>query len=288
MKIIELQSGDAVLSIIPEFGGALTALTVAGRPLLRGWSGDFDQGPFALASNILVPFSNRIAKGQFSYANEDYLIAANLPGDIYPIHGDGFQKPWQATLIADNVVELTLSNGAIGPFAYHAVQRLTLLDNQLLMSLKVTNKGPAALPFGCGFHPWFPRDEHTQLEFAADGVWLNDDEHIPSEHEMISDEHFWNFKSVRNLPDDLINNGFTDWNRSAAIIQGPKFVSVRISASDNLSTALVYSPNKSAPFFCFEPVSHPTNAYNLPGLPGLQILEPEQSMEAWTKLDWDN
>jgi aldose 1-epimerase len=286
MKIIKLHCGDATLSVLPDFGGALTALVLGDRPLLRSWSGDYDKGPFALASNILVPFSNRIAAGQFSWNNVDYNIEPNLEGDIYPIHGDGFQKPWEAELISANIIELTLADGAIGPFSYCAVQRLELSEGHLHMALSVINTGDTALPFGCGFHPWFPRDEHTKLQFAAQGVWQNDDEHIPAEHETLSEEHLWNFSAPRSLPDDLINNGFTKWDGVATINQGPEFVSVKISASDNLSTALVYSPGKSSPFFCFEPVSHPTNAYNLQGYPGLKILEPGQNMEAWAVLDW--
>ena len=56
------------------------------------------------------------------------------------------------------------------------------------------------------------------------------------------------------------------------------------TASAVLSTYLVYSPSRSADFFCFEPVSHPVDAFNLPGEPtshGLVILEVGERTHAW-------
>ena len=40
---------------------------------------------------------------------------------------------------------------------------------------------------------------------------------------------------------------------------------------------MVYQPEQSD-FICLEPQTHPVNAHNLPGYPGLAILEPEQSL----------
>ena len=50
-----------------------------------------------------------------------------------------------------------------------------------------------------------------------------------------------------------------------------------------LSTYIVYSPSDKADFFCFEPVTHPVDAHNLPGGPeanGLSILAPQEAVSA--------
>jgi aldose 1-epimerase len=44
-----------------------------------------------------------------------------------------------------------------------------------------------------------------------------------------------------------------------------------------------YSPSNKADFFCFEPVTHPVDAHNLPGGPtanGLRVLAPREAMTA--------
>ena len=54
-----------------------------------------------------------------------------------------------------------------------------------------------------------------------------------------------------------------------------------MTASEALRQYVVFSPAGDADFFCFEPVSHPVDAFNLPGPPaahGLRVLEPGESL----------
>jgi aldose 1-epimerase len=60
---------------------------------------------------------------------------------------------------------------------------------------------------------------------------------------------------------------------------------VRLTAP-GLSTLIVYSPSAEAPFLCLEPVSHPVDAHNLPGQPGLVRLEPGEGLSASMVLAW--
>ena len=58
---------------------------------------------------------------------------------------------------------------------------------------------------------------------------------------------------------------------------------MNIEAEPLLSTYILYSPSDQAGFFCFEPVTHPVDAHNLPGGPernGLTILAPEETLSA--------
>ena len=53
------------------------------------------------------------------------------------------------------------------------------------------------------------------------------------------------------------------------------------SAEAPMSTYIVYSPAAETDFFCFEPVTHPVDAHNLPGgaeANGLIVLEPAEEM----------
>lgn len=282
---VELTAEAARLVVLPEMGGGIASLDYRERPVLRRWAGD-EANPFSLASNILVPFSNRISGGGIWWDGRFHGIEPNLPGEALPIHGDGFQKPWAVRSMGPDCITMELPEGRIGPYRYAAVQTLSLSASGVSIDLQVTNRGDETLPFGCGFHPWFPRSHATRISFSATGVWREDARHLPDRHLDVESNPDWDFTPRRPLPDNWINNGFTGWDSRAHIEQGPDAVSLQLRASPNLSTAIVYSPDGQADFFCFEPVSHPVDAFNLPGQPGLRSLAVGQSLEASMGLSW--
>lgn len=284
VELTTLTAGAVRLQLAPAFGGGIARLDVAGLPVLRPWQGAHDN-PFSLASNILVPFSNRISGGGFDWNGEHHSLLPNLNGEAFPIHGDGFQRKWSAR-VANETALLTLSDGAFGPWRYSGEQRLELSETAMIVTLSVTNTGGETLPFGCGFHPWFPRNDDTRLRFDARNVWMEDKRHLPTEQLPLRRAIDWSFSSKRALPETLINNGYTGWSGTANIEQGPDAVSCMVSASSNLDTALVYSPDAGADFFCFEPVSHPVDAFHLPGYPGLQELRPNETLCAQMQISW--
>ncbi|MBK5570696.1 aldose 1-epimerase [Ensifer sp. SSB1] len=288
---INVENSNARLQLIPALGGGIAQLDVrhpSGKwlPVLRPWNGRVEDGPFKLSYNVLVPFSNRISRGGFEHDGAFHPIPANLAGEPFPIHGDGFQRFWRLLARSGETVELEC-DGAIGPFRYRARQGFTLGSEKLDIKLTVQNMSGQSLPFGIGFHPWFPRNAGTRLQFHAAEVWLEDREHLPTGHRKLREVPDWNFGDGRALPDQWINNAFGGWAGEAVIMQGEDAASVRISASDDLRYALLHSPNAKADFFCFEPVSHPVDAHNLVGRPGLKILEDRQELTGSMTLEWE-
>lgn len=282
--MLELKAGDAKLSLHPEMGGGVAGLWVDDKPVLRAWSGNADEGPFALACNILVPFSNRI-DGGFSFQGTFHTMAQNMDVDPLAIHGDGFQKEWTIVSASEDEAVLHLSNGAFGPFAYETRQTFSLTSDTLTNTLTMTNRAAIALPFGGGFHPWFPRTEETRLQAVAPHHWPEGEGSLPSSDRPQQPPEDFDFSSLKPLPSRWINAGFSGWDGSARIEQGRGAVSLKLS-SNTLTTAIIYSPEPDCGFFCFEPVSHPVNAHNLPGIPGLTVLEPGESLTLDMHLDW--
>jgi aldose 1-epimerase len=282
--MLELKAGGAKLSLHPEMGGGIAALWVDGKPVLRAWSCNEEDGPFALASNILVPFSNRIDRG-FTFQGTYHTMAQNMDIDPLAIHGDGFQKEWTIVSASEDEAVLHLSNGAFGPFAYEARQTFSLTGDTLANTLTMTNRAAIALPFGGGFHPWFPRTEETRLQAIAPDHWPEGEGSLPSSDRPQPPPEDFDFSTSKPLPDRWINAGFSGWDGSARIDQGEDAVSIRLT-SQTLTTAIIYSPEPGSGFFCFEPVSHPVNAHNLPSMPGLKVLEPGESLTLDMRLDW--
>jgi aldose 1-epimerase len=282
--MLQLKAGDARLSLNPQMGGGIAGLWVGEKPVLRPWSGKVEDGPFALASNILVPFSNRI-DGGFTFEDTYHPMAKNMDADPLAIHGDGFQKEWVVVSADENEAVLHLSNGAFGPFAYEARQTFSLTGDTLTNTLTMTNRADIALPFGGGFHPWFPRTEETRLQAIAPNHWPEGEGSLPATVSPQPPPEDFDFSDGKPLPDRWINCAFSNWDGAARISQGEDAISLTL-ASNTLTTAIIYSPEPDCGFFCFEPVSHPVNAHNLPGMPGLKVLVPGQNLTLEMRLDW--
>ena len=285
-KRLELTDGRSRVSLAPDMGGGIAGMwTKDGVPVLRPLVAGV--GPFGLASNVLVPFSNRISGGGFTFEGAHNVVPLNLEGQKFPIHGDGFQKPWDVTNQTSINAEIYLSDGGTGPWAYEARQRFALENGRLTVTLSMTNTGPR-LPFGGGFHPWFPRLADTRLRFAAHSVWLEDADHLPTEKIALADNPDWDVGTSGALPQGLINNAFVGWDGRAGFDQPSLGITVDLCAQAPLDTAIVYSPDAQADFFCFEPVSHAVDAHNQPEQPGLAVLETGETLTLEMQIGWRN
>ena len=286
--LLVLEDDRTRIRIAPDLGGGIASADARlGKdpvPILRPWAGP-DAGPFGLGSNVLVPFSNRIAGGGFVFEGRFHALAPNVQGEALPLHGDGFQKSWNVASASRDRVELVLPDGAIGPYRYRAGLTYRLAGGVLQTVLTITNAGPN-LPFGGGFHPWFPRRPDTRLRFSARTVWTEDRQHLPVDEVPLSQVPAWDFSNPRRLPPDWINNAFCGWDGSADIEQPSLGIEVAIRADPPLATAVVYSPDAQAPFFCFEPVSHAVDAVNRPGCPGMVALDRGETLSLSMTMGW--
>ena len=284
-SILTISDGVAEAAISPELGAGLAwyDMLIEGRrePIFRPCRRPSEAHPFDLALNLLVPWSNRISGGGFAFGGEFHRLAPNLPGEPFPIHGSGFSRPWRIERRESTRAALSLDSAEPVPFNYAAWISYEIFEGRLTALLGVRNAGPKPLPFGLGLHPWFPRASQTQLEAKAERVVLENCDHLPSGILDVRACEDWNFKTLRRLPDAWINNAFLGWNGRARIVWPDRGIALEISAETSVSTYILYSSASDANFFCFEPVTHPVDAHNLPGGPaanGLVILEPDQEM----------
>ncbi len=283
---LTLTDGIAEVVVRPDLGGGLAAydLLVSGtrrRLFRRAPAATAD--PFALACNPLLPWSNRISSGGFRFAGRLHPLAANWPGEVCPLHGNGFLSPWQLAYHAADAATLRLHSDGPGPFRYSAELCYRLDQGALAMRLTVRHRGAGRLPYGLGFHPWLVRSAATTLRAPAQAVWLEDARHLPERCVPVAQRPEWDFTAPRRLPDGWINNGFVGWDGGAEIAWPDRGLALAIdtraeaAVASALSAYIVYSPGSEADFFCFEPVSHPVDAHNLAGQPGLFVLAPGDS-----------
>lgn len=276
------------LGLLPSAGGAVSAWRwqrdAGPVDLWRPWDGRTTRQQ-ALASYPLVPWSNRIGDGGFEHAGRFHPLAPNTAHDPYPIHGDGWQQPWDLSVDGDARATMTLHSEHAGanPYVYAAQQTFELLDGGMTQTLSVRNTGGFGLPFGLGQHPWFVRTPRCRLQAGVQGVWLSRPDRMPTGYtEAFPDG--WNLGEGVRPAAIVIDNGFGGWDGEARI-EWPEFgLALHMRSALALPggaagqpDCLLYSP-PSLEVFCFEPISHPINAAHLPGRPGWVVLEPGQSM----------
>jgi aldose 1-epimerase len=289
-RTITIADGAALVSIRPDLGAGLSAYDFLRNgqrePLFRRAPDDASD-PFALSNILLAPWSNRVSGGGFPFAGRFHSLSPNISGEPLPIHGSAFNADWTMEHRRDHSASLTRHNLGPAPFRFRAWVDYALKDGALTMTLSVVNDASEPLPYGLGFHPWLPRTPGTLLTAPAQRVWLEDERHLPAGLAPISDRPQWDFTAARRLPVGWINNFFAGWTGRAQVRWEDRGLALDVEADEALSTYMLYSPSEASDFFCFEPVSHPVDAHNLPGGPehhGLIILQPGERMSATCKL----
>jgi aldose 1-epimerase len=283
---VTLRAGALEAVVLPEIGGAIAefAWRRSGeklplfRPLApRSAAGDATPpDPNELACYPLIPWSNRIGHGAFPFGGKTYRVAPTRAHERYPIHGDGWLRKWRVVHRSDHALSLDLAS-EVAPFVYRGMLEYALRETTLDVRLSVQNLGAEALPFGLGLHPWFVRTPQVRLRAEARGIWQVADDLLPVAHAPVPAD--LDFAQPRPLPARLVDNSFTGWSGSAEITWEDIGVQLSISTTPPLEYFQLYAP-PGRDYFCFEPISHPANAFNLPAPhtgAGLTVLAPGQS-----------
>ncbi|MBA3518731.1 MAG: aldose 1-epimerase [Rhizobiales bacterium] len=284
-ETVVIGAGDLRAEIVPSLGAALARFDLidggARLALFRPWPEEGSDDPTQLACNLLVPWSNRISGGGFKFDGRFYPLEAEFAGDPFPLHGNGWVSKWTLRDHAPSRAVLDLDAAGSGAYSYSSRVEYELDPSALTIRLTVESCSATALPFGLGLHPWLPRGTATGLRAKAETVWLEDERHLPTGSLGVRARPDWDFAAPRPLPASWINNAFTGWDRHASVEWPERRLALTIEASERLETYLLYSPSADSPFFCFEPVSHPVDAHNLPGGPaanGLVVLAPGERL----------
>jgi aldose 1-epimerase len=288
MSEIEISDGQARAVVLPDIGAGLARYDYIGRgepiPLMR--PAQKFESPIDLASFPLVPWSGRISGSGFMAGGQFQALPRTFPGFDLPIHGNGWAEKWTPRKVARDSVMLELDSSGPGPFNYLARFTHRLEAGALVMELAITNRAAARLPYGAGFHPYYPRTPGTRLMAPASGVWINDENLLPLRCDPIERHPDWNFREKKPLPPS-IDTCFAGWPRITQIDWPDRGIRLKVEASERMGHYVLYSPAPDCGFFCFEPVSHACNAHNLPDGPeahGLVFLEKGETLEVSSRL----
>lgn len=286
---IETLSHDGTrLQLVPELGGVVIGYSSDAGDATHHWMRPVQletiqqHGAIESSSYPLVPFSNRIAQGRFSYDGREVCLPADPLLPPHAIHGHGWRAAWEVTERSDTSITLKYRHVADSwPWDYEAAQRLTLEATGLRVEMTLTNLTDTRMPAGLGIHPHFPATSQVRLKASVKNAHIGDETLLPiarkGDHAAIAP-----LLEGAVIPEGL-DLCFGGWDGFAEILWPEENRGLRITASPEFGHVVIFTP-PGKDFFCVEPVSHCVNAVNLEdsdwGSTGLVHLAPQESFTA--------
>ena len=296
---IALRSSRYTAGVTPSLGGSLAWFGLAGDPLIEFVRATparaFYDGHARMASSYpLVPYSNRVGDGRFTFDGNAVMLRRNTNISEHPIHGLGFQRAWKVVTASDYAITIAIAhdgcNGtdADWPWSFEATQSFALDDEDgLVISIAVVNRDARRMPAGIGLHPFFQKSSTTRLRFETAATWMNDARMLPQSRIEVPSR--FDFRAAHAVADLEVDNCFAGWTGTFELEWPERRWGLRASASDVFGHLIVFtSPTRDS--IAVEPVSHVNNALNLAlsrvpvGDTGLVLLAPGEALEGTMRM----
>jgi aldose 1-epimerase len=289
--IVTLSSGAARLAVAPFLGGSLIGYWWEADGARHDWlvasreAGIADFPELRLACFPLVPYSNRIRDGRFTFRGRT-IVEPTAPGMANAIHGHGWRLPWQVTARSEAALTMEYEHrpdpgSAAWPWRYRAWQTLALTPEMLAMTMGIESRAAEPMPAGLGHHPYFPRTRQSRVTAAIAGIWWPEAGQLPVER--VVPPPAADPRQGVMVDRVSLDHGYSGWNGSVRIEWPERRARLAMTADPALSTLVIYSPPERA-FFCVEPVSHCVDAFNLAAQgmsdTGMRVLDPGETWEA--------
>ena len=285
--MMELNNGKLRLRLDPEIGGSIVDFSV--KPEGQ-WIQIMRPGeePLSKSSNassfVLIPYSNRLRDGRFSFADKSYQLRN---AEKHAIHGDVRDRPLTVLEHTEDGVVLEFNSQEVSdlnfPFRFSARVTYALVGFELTSRIKLMNTGNEPMPAGCGFHPYFHRrlpgsTGEVELQIKVGGVYPGDTPLPTGPAVPIGPEQ--DFSIQRSL-NRVLDHCFAGWDRRALIEWPGSGVTARIQADQGMEHVILFSP-EGQDFFALEPVTNSNDGFNLLAQGytncGVVILKPGEAL----------
>lgn len=195
MEIKNTKTGDSLV-IEEKTGASLIELHLSGISLIDlpgSTAHSLESNPY-YPSALLTPWVNRVRNGNYSFKGKNYQLPINEPALGNAIHGLLARAPF--TLVQQSETSATLEHVYKGeeknyPFPFTFRYTYTLLEEGgLEITFFAQNTGHTALPFACGWHPYFSFPDTTvadlSIKFHPISRFLSDSQMIPLKEENLN------------------------------------------------------------------------------------------------------
>ena len=278
-----IRHGDYEATIC-EQGAILRVLRWKGTDLLASF--DADQPDPCCNGYMLVPYPNRIEKGQYAFEGTTYQFPIDEPDRNTSLHGLGYRAFWKLEKKSDDSVTLVWRNAAEAtsyPFKVRARVRYTLGKNGLKLEMSGINDGAVDAPWAFGIHPWLSngkdlygndpilaQNAKCSLRLAAETHVTVDQNLVPNGSESVEGTRF-DLRKTTVLGDSVFDDAWTDVDRddkgdTSATFTRPDGVSVTITGDKTVNawqvcTGTGFPANAHPSGVAVEPMTAYANAF---------------------------
>jgi aldose 1-epimerase len=282
-RILEIRAGAMALGLVPDMGGSIAFARMGSMDLLRPLSAEAfaARDILGVACFPMLPYANRIAGNEFEFDGTLHRVKPNLSNVRFNVHGSGWLSRWSVAARTRSSARLSLDHqDEDGPYSYHAEQIFTLSASGFEISTFMENRGRFRMPFGLGQHPWMLRDDDVTVAFEATRFWLASPDGEAGECITVPPE--LDFARPRPLPSGWRDNCYGRWRGAFELCYPSRGFMLRAEA-DPLFGHLMFYADPSKPYFCLEPQSNASCAFNQPQSRGeelgIVVLEPNQRLQ---------
>ena len=293
--------------IAPSVGNNSYEMKVNGKRVF--WSpynsvAEFKAKPVNLGNPFLAPWANRLEADWFYANGKKYILNPALnnfryDGNHKPIHGlVMYSAEWKVVSAKATSKSAEVTSRlefwrhpdwmAQFPFAHNIDMTYRLQDGVLEVETLIDNLSTEPMPVGIGYHPYFtlhdaPRDAwkvHMPVKehLVLSGVLIPTGETKPV---AFSDPQSLDGIQLDDVFGGLVrgSDGRAEFsvqgvNEKISVFYGPKF-----------PIAVVYAP-KGRDFICFEPMSGPTNVFNMAQAGTYKGLQTVPAGSKWRESYW--
>lgn len=282
--MIAIGNGTTFLDISPRHGARVTGFYSLRGPDVLHWLHPLPPAAFDCLRApkaglfLLAPFSNRIRDARFRFRGEDIVLEPHPDAAPNAMHGGAAFGAWDVAEHAPDRVRLTRDHAGGGwPWRTELTFEARFEDATLHLALTARNADRRAAPIGLGFHPFFPRTADAEITLCGTRVWEIGPDYRPSAARPAEAVRLP--PRIKERPVALFHEGVHE-----ARLRYPGWgAELRMEASESLPYWLVFAP-KDLPYFCAEPVSHLTGAFQqdeaTAAAQGLVVLRPGERLTA--------
>jgi aldose 1-epimerase len=290
---ITLRRG-AARAVVTERGARLRSWSVGGAELLDTFAAD--AAPDSYRGAVLAPWPNRVRDGRYVFGGVEHRLAVTEPERRAALHGLVLDEPFAvvARSAADVTLACELRDRPGWPFAVRLEVSYALdADGGLGVTLRATNAGCEAAPFGAGIHPYLHvgRADDAVLEVpAATRVPVDPERLLPTGAPVpvAGTEH--DFTRARRIGPLALDTCFGDLRRDAAgrarvRLSTPGAArAIEVWLEEPFRFVHVYTadavddPARARAAIAIEPVTCAPDAFNSGA--GLEVLEAGASVTA--------
>jgi aldose 1-epimerase len=276
---------------VTEVGAALRSWTVRGQELLD--TNGPDEPDDAFRGKVLVPWPNRLRDGRYVFAGAEHRTALTEPERGNALHGLATGHRWRA--IRSSTRHLTLAYELVSqpgyPFSLRIAVDYELTSGGVVATLRATNVGTTAAPFGAGLHPYLTHGTATVdelvLEVPARTHVPLDERRLPTGPAIAVEGTDNDFRRGRAIGAQRLDTCFGDLDRSPAGVARVRLASaggerqLTVWMDERFRFAQVYTaddvpdPGRRRRGVAIEPMTCAPDAFNSGD--GLLVLEPGAS-----------